>query len=344
MIIDHYLLLTYNKKQKCRFYTKNCLLMIGSKINNINSKNIMLKINTKEYIKFAGNSYKETSVGCIPDGAQISNKFENRETGYFGVAFEYKGKIIVSHGGTEPTDITIQKPKISFGSSNLPSLTGINADMINIRDLGTDAKLGIDQIRTLFNSNAELPDQFYDADAFTQKVNQYAKKNNLSVEHTGHSLGGALAQIVAAKYNQKATAFDPPVTSHIINSNFPDANTGMFVTFKVKNSFVSTTLMHEHVGNVITIDPFDGFHLIDEHYLESINMSFDKNGDIIDIKKLRKLQNQWKALPHKDETSFEDYKTNMLNEPNKSGLTGIAKFILAKSIKLKSMINNIWRK
>lgn len=100
-------------------------------------------------------------------------------SGYFGVAFIKGNDVVIAHRGTEfPTDIG---------------------------DAISDLQLALDFI----------PNQFTDAIVFINHIETLSNQTNISF--TGHSLGGLLAQLSAAKFNLAGTIFDSPGAKELLN-------------------------------------------------------------------------------------------------------------------------------
>ncbi len=119
------------------------------------------------------------------------DKYYETNSGFAGAAYKNGNEIVISFRGTEPT---------------------------TAEDLWADLQIGLGQV----------PDQFYDALDFYYKVKAANPTANITI--TGHSLGGALAQLVGAiaedmnNSNFEIThyietyAFNPPAVSHLLSS------------------------------------------------------------------------------------------------------------------------------
>ncbi|KKB96164.1 hypothetical protein SZ25_00747 [Candidatus Arcanobacter lacustris] len=134
----------------------------------------------------------------IPGGYQYikaSGEAESSE-GYFGAAFKNGNTVVIAHRGTN-----------SFS------------------DLDDDHALFVGK---------KLPDQIKKAEHFTNKIRaQYG--NDVEIIHTGHSLGGAVAQVMALMTNTRGVSFDNPGIKWIVPEGI-DTKTGGPQTYFGKNS------------------------------------------------------------------------------------------------------------
>ena len=124
---------------------------------------------TAEYANLAQATYNNTGA---PDGWTRVGNSDPNNSGYQGAAFQRNGtnEIVVANRGTEPTQYT---------------------------DLRADLQMGLRQV----------PDQFYDAQNFLQQVMDANNGANVSI--TGHSLGGALSQLLGAETGLETVTFNP---------------------------------------------------------------------------------------------------------------------------------------
>lgn len=145
-----------------------------------------MSIDAAEYARLADDSYndrreefrsrKELTIGG--SRYEVLNVANDPKTSYQGTAYRRvdTGEVIIAHRGTEP----------------------------NAKDAGTDAGM-------VFNRRNN---QLNEAIEFTERVMALAKQEAekkgqpLSVSVTGHSLGGTLAEITAAKYGLHAETFN----------------------------------------------------------------------------------------------------------------------------------------
>lgn len=124
---------------------------------------------TAEYANLAQAAYDNTSE---PDGWKRIATSPVNDSGYQGAAFQRIGtnEIVLANRGTEPTQST---------------------------DLLADLQMVLRQV----------PDQYHDAQNFLQQVMDANNGANISI--TGHSLGGALSQLLGANTGLETVTFNP---------------------------------------------------------------------------------------------------------------------------------------
>jgi hypothetical protein len=218
----------------------------------------------KTYFDLAKLGYDDLGPQSLRDleGWEVIDSYANPDTGYSAVAFKNpQGGVIFSHRGTE------------FETDREKDLILADMDIVNDK----------------------IPKQYHDAEKFVERVFEN-EKASLYIEHTGHSLGGALSQMIAHKYDSKAVAFDPPGTKEII-AKIPslagDISHEKFQTYVVDGSLVSMT--NNHVGTITRISvPTDGRFLgvdwkFNNHKMKNIEGVFDESGEIQDLSILDEL-------------------------------------------------------
>lgn len=100
--------------------------------------------------------------------------------------------------------------------------------------------------------NAEMPEQFANADAFYQQLREQYPDAQIVV--TGHSLGGALSQLVAAKHPDAfAVAFNAPGTADIIAKEDTLSDSGNIYNVVVEGDKISNNLAQP--GQTQLIEP-----------------------------------------------------------------------------------------
>lgn len=139
------------------------------------------------------------------------------DTGYFGVAYvnDLTREVVIAHRGTNP-DLS----DVAEGLAVVNPMTGA---MVRLsRPLAR--KIGINADGSDFDDDAMIaigraPDQYAESRPFVQSVQTQMEASGRAdylVTHTGHSLGGALADLHAAGAGQRAITFDNPGTQEIL--------------------------------------------------------------------------------------------------------------------------------
>ncbi|CAF1501218.1 unnamed protein product [Adineta ricciae] len=152
----------------------------------------------RDLAKLSARAYSNKNIIRYHNWIVISRFNNTQETGYYGIAFRHNQtrEIVIAHRGTD--------------IKNIPSL---KTDLI------------------LFTSN--LPEQFRKAQVFTANISQQLEPNKI-LWHTGHSLGGAIAEFLVAndmRFSRNiskplsfAVTFDGPGIMEVLNSYYSRNN------------------------------------------------------------------------------------------------------------------------
>jgi len=176
----------------------------------------MAKTNDYATLSFHVYNFDNTS---IPEGwTQFLSSPDNNS--YFGSSYinEKNKEIIIAHRGTEPSD------------------TG---------DLVSDLQLALNFV----------PNQYSDAITFVNTIKGYTKVGGIfegyTKAHTGHSLGGVLAQLSAATFEEKAATFDSTGTLELMEELGISYSTTDITSYVAAPNAINTT--NTHIGDVVRI-------------------------------------------------------------------------------------------
>lgn len=165
------------------------------------------------------------------------------DTGYFGMAYvnDRTGEVVIAHRGTDPdagdaADVVgaiIRPPLLPVsGAGRLIFRTvGINGDG---SDLDDDGMILIER----------APDQYGESKPFINTVLEQMKatgRGHYQVTHTGHSLGGALADLHAAGNGQHAITFDNPGTREILENLNQDYDKTKHISYQSHANLINQT-------------------------------------------------------------------------------------------------------
>jgi len=177
-----------------------------------------------EYALFSLDAYQDASDNVtLPSNWSVyktSDDFGHSNGGYFGIAYinNTTNEVVISHRGTELSDLG---------------------------DLFNDAQIGLGFVPSQYTNGAK---------PFEQSLqNELA---GYQITHTGHSLGGVLAEISAYQTQTSAVTFDSAGTKPLIE-NLIDGNISTpyadITTFNSAPNFVNST--NDHIGNIHRIFP-----------------------------------------------------------------------------------------
>ncbi len=133
--------------------------------------------------------YLEEKERVFPKGWELLNKAEPNNNAYYGLALRRGDVIVISHRGTE-----------------FNYFENIFADVILAAASGFEDK-----------SRAPFKGLFMDALAFSNTIRIGNQNPRYTFIETGHSLGGACAELIAYIFDGKAITYDSPGTHKLLS-------------------------------------------------------------------------------------------------------------------------------
>ena len=192
-----------------------------------------IKLTDEDFLNLSDKSYLNQSFAPDQGNWEVIGQVPNSgndtmtETGYSAVAFRSPtGEIVIAHRGSDPIEGLLDPEHIGNPRKDWPES---NAAIVR----------------------GEVPPQFNDADNFTKEIMELTGSK---VTHTGHSLGGALAQLSAHKNGGDSIAFENPGVGEVIQNNDEFDNeikSESHRSILVQNSFVSS--INSQIGEVTKI-------------------------------------------------------------------------------------------
>jgi Ca2+-binding RTX toxin-like protein len=160
---------------------------------------------------------KDGYAAELPPGYQFITASGDTESseGYFGAAFKSGNTVVIAHRGTD-----------------------------SFNDVDDDYAIFVGK---------HLPDQVKEAEQFTKKIRaKYG--NDVEIIHTGHSLGGGVAQVMALMGKGRAVSFDNPGIKGMALNNFgiSSINTNKITAYVSAPNAINTA--GEHLVNPIQLD------------------------------------------------------------------------------------------
>ncbi len=215
-----------------------------------------LYLELKKY-KLKEVSFKNTKLKKVVDnlleksGIETFYSYKSEDSGLVANLFENTNnrELVIAFRGTE-------RPGLGENVSNLPAL---------LKDLMAD----LDLVAGNYN------EQFVDAWKFYKEVKEQNPKRKIKL--VGQSLGGALAQIVAAKeytVNRKKVetyTFNAPGCKHLLDVY--DCNTSYSYSFIYNYSVMNDWcgMFGEHIGQRYLIAPIKLQYIVDKPKMEILN-------------------------------------------------------------------------
>jgi uncharacterized Zn-binding protein involved in type VI secretion len=189
---------------------------------------------TDEYLALSQAAYQEpgsSSDGGPPGWTKIAESpvtpgNDGSPNGYYGVAYQNDttGEIVVANRGSRPTVEGLQQ---DWGGSDV--------------QIAAQGNLGV-------------PGAFQDATNFAQSVQ--AAHPGVPIQFTGHSLGGAEAQVQAASSGGKAVTFGAPGAAFAVTPSQAAAASKNVVNYVLPGDLVGSS--GTHIGQVAVISPSGG--------------------------------------------------------------------------------------
>lgn len=287
-------------------------------------------ITPKKYLDLSNESYRNESLFRDTDTEGdwvVIDQTQNPETGYAAIAYQGpNGEIVITHRGSDPM-----------------------TEILDKNSIGNSRKDWLESNRAILEGR--VPPQFNDADEFTKNIyNQFGE--TVEISHTGHSLGGALAQLTAHKYDSNAVTFDNPGIQEVIVNN-KDVFSNETINHENFNSYLSlnsvVSSINTQIGNPTKLDidkllgiesssnkdnltgelsrGYNSFklkNLFDRHDLNNISEVFGEDGQpledfIMDMSTIQESDiNQFFDYMSKVSNSFSDKSDNIVNEDSEN--------------------------
>lgn len=210
-----------------------------------------------DFLRAADAAYLDPNES-IPRGWKLLLPYRETASGYLGAAYQLpNGNIIIAHAGTH-------------------TIAGRRWD-----DLVADGAIVAHQ----------PPDQWRDAEKFVEEVEKIAGGHK--IYQTGHSLGGAIAQMSAYKHGHQATVFESPGVAQMIQNGEIGKKGDYNPAESIEIYNMRGSLISEYGKQIADVQHFDLFlpddvpsklnvvaNIAAMHPLNNFYSCFDKQGNV----------------------------------------------------------------
>jgi uncharacterized coiled-coil DUF342 family protein len=220
-----------------------------------------------------GEAILGTEDGLSLNGLTLLSDKVIDKSGFAVSAYEYNdggvSRVIIAFRGTDDLADGIA----DAGLVGAETRDGLFWDSIKLGDVDAPLPPTISDItkkaEIVFDSYLDKAQDFSDA-----LIEEYGAEN---IAFTGHSLGGAIAQIEAARTGLPAHTFEAPGVQNYIEKHFPDADGSVVWNHFREGDLVSK--VSSHFGHEYVYESYSGWeegtkstieNLIDEHRIKNI--------------------------------------------------------------------------
>jgi hypothetical protein len=203
-------------------------------------KKSILEMDEEERMELLSKSEEEGGYGLSNEVAtnisedlkswRVIDQYSNPINGHFGRAFvrENEGSkwdTIISHRGIDTDLEIVQDVSADIGLGLYHTRGGIYPELLEVLE---KLPFGGKYYSTIIRKSVEFFDgQMNEAERFPNRVYERLQKKgkfNSRIEHVGHSLGGAIAQIQAVKDDVFSQSLDSPGTKVVLDELLDSGN------------------------------------------------------------------------------------------------------------------------